>query len=233
MRFIAPGRRLPDGHHLSVGVLFFPMGESSNLPHWQHEIDAILRRHGLTPLGWRHVPTDESVLACRGPSSPARRLASSGRRGNGRDRRFAADAAARLAPALERQIRDLYIASFSPRTLVYKALASAEQFRRFYPDLRDPELRTDAVIFHRRYSTNTFSNWYLAQVFRILGHNGEINTIKANRNAVQDLEAELAPGPILMQQGSDSADMDRVVELFVAHGVSLPETLCRLMPPAW
>jgi len=61
-RFIAPGRRLPEGHRLAVGVLFFPAGETPNLPHWQHEIDATLRRRGLTPLGWRRVPVDESVL---------------------------------------------------------------------------------------------------------------------------------------------------------------------------
>src|SRR5438105_2561706 len=80
----------------------------------------------------------------------------------------------RLKLEMEERIRDLYVASFSPSTVVYKALATSEQLRRFYRDLADPDLRTDALIFHRRYSTNTFSNWYLAQVFRTLGHNGEI-----------------------------------------------------------
>ena len=134
---------------------------------------------------------------------------------------------------LERQVRDLYVASLSPRTLVYKALATGEQLTRFYRDLRDPDLRAEAAVFHRRYSTNTFSNWYLAQVFRTLAHNGEINTIKANRNAVKNLEAELGLGAIGMPQGSDSADMDRLVELFVSHGMSLLEALCRIMPMAW
>ncbi|MBI3185973.1 MAG: hypothetical protein HYZ28_27875 [Myxococcales bacterium] len=88
-------------------------------------------------------------------------------------------------------------------------------------------------MFHRRFSTSTFSNWPLAQTFRALGHNGEINTIKANRNAALNLESELKLSTLLMQQGSDSADMDRVVELLVSHGVTLPETLCRMMPMAW
>jgi glutamate synthase domain-containing protein 2/glutamate synthase domain-containing protein 1/glutamate synthase domain-containing protein 3 len=231
-RFIAPGRRLPAEHHLSVGVLFFPHGEPWNLPHWQHEIDAVLRRHGLAPLGWRHVPVDEHALGAKAHES--RRDIWQVLVGEGMvPHEDLASTIYRVKALLERQIRDLYVASFSPYTLVYKALATGEQFRRFYKDLSDSELRTTAVVFHRRYSTNTFSNWYLAQVFRVLGHNGEINTIKANRNAVMNIEAELGLGPILMPQGSDSADMDRVVELFTSHGVSLLEALTRMMPMAY
>ncbi|MHB8873791.1 MAG: glutamate synthase large subunit [Myxococcaceae bacterium] len=231
-RFISPGRRLPENQHLAVGVLFFPVGERSNLPHWQREIDSTLRRHGLLPLGWRHVPVEPSALGAKAQAS--RREVWQVLVGEGMvPLEDLPRTMFRVKALLERQVRDLYVASFSPHTLVYKALATGTQLERFYPDLRDPGLRTEAVIFHRRYSTNTFSNWYLAQAFRTLCHNGEINTIKANRNATQNLEAELGLGSILMQQGSDSADMDRVVELFVSHGVSLPETLCRLMPLAW
>ncbi|MCC6558989.1 MAG: glutamate synthase large subunit [Polyangiaceae bacterium] len=231
-RFVAPGKRLPEDHHLAVGVMFFPFGEASNLPHWQHEIDAMLRRAGLAPLGWRHVPVDAAALGRH--ALETRRDVWQVLVGEGM---VASEDLGRtlyrVKAQLERQIRDLYVASFSPSTLVYKALATGEQLRRFYPDLTHPGLRADVVVFHRRYSTNTFSNWYLSQVFRVLCHNGEINTIKANRNAVLNLEAELGLGPILMQQGSDSADMDRVVELFTSHGVSLLETLCRMMPMAW
>ena len=231
-RFVAHGRRLPADHQLSVGVLFFPIGEGSNLPHWHHEIEATLRRAGLQPMGWRRVPVDESALGAVARTS--RRDVWQVLVGEGMV--APADLARtmyRVKAALERQIRDLYVASFSPHTLVYKALATGEQLRRFYPDLSDQTLRTSSVVFHRRYSTNTFSNWYLAQVFRTLGHNGEINTIKANRNAVQNLEAELGLGPVLMPQGSDSADVDRVVEFFAAHEISLLESICRMMPPAW
>jgi glutamate synthase domain-containing protein 2/glutamate synthase domain-containing protein 1/glutamate synthase domain-containing protein 3 len=230
--FIAPGRRLPDDHQLIVGVFFFPFGESANLPHWHREIDSVLRRAGLMPLGWRRVPVDEKAIGRQALVS--RRDVWQVLIGEGMVAHEDLPRTLwRVKATLEQQVRDLYVASLSPRTLVYKALATGEQLPRFYRDLRDPALRAEAVVFHRRYSTNTFSNWYLAQVFRTLCHNGEINTIKANRNAVQNLEAELGLGPILMPQGSDSADMDRLVEMFVAHGISLLETLCRMMPMAW
>jgi glutamate synthase (ferredoxin) len=231
-RFIAPGRTLPEDHRLSVGVFFFPFGEAWNLPHWQHEIDATLRRHGLSPLGWRHVPVDDSALGKA--ALAARRDVWQVLVGEGMvPDEDLAGTLFRVKAQLERQIRDLYIASLSPRTIVYKALSTGDQLRRFYRDLENPALRADVVVYHRRYSTNTFSNWYLAQVFRTLCHNGEINTIKANRNAVSNLEAELGLGPILMPQGSDSADMDRMVELFATHGISLLETLCRMLPMAY
>jgi glutamate synthase domain-containing protein 2/glutamate synthase domain-containing protein 1/glutamate synthase domain-containing protein 3 len=231
-RFIAPGRSLPTGHHLSVGVFFFPGWAKAHLPKWQHDIDAILRKFGLMPLGWRHVPVDENALG---------RQAREGRpdiwqllMGEGmvpyEDLPLVMF---RVKAAVEQQFRDLYIASFSPTTMVYKALATGDQLRQFYRDLSDGELRTDVAVFHRRYSTNTFANWYLAQVFRTLCHNGEINTIKANRNAVVNLQAELGMNTVLMPQGSDSADLDRLVEMFVSHGVSLLEAICRVMPMSW
>ncbi len=231
-RFIAPGRRLPDDHRLIVGVIYFPPGEESNLPAWQLEIDATLRRHGLQPLGWRHVPVDDGVLGAKARAS--RRDTWQVLIGEGM---VAEEELARslfdVKHHLERWFRDLYIPSLSSSTMVYKALATGDQLRRYYPDLTDPALSSDVAVFHRRYSTNTFSNWYLAQCFRMLCHNGEINTIKANRNAVRNLEGEVGRDGILMPQGSDSADLDRIIELFDVHGVSLPETLCRMMPLAW
>ena len=231
-RFIAPGKRLPEGHRLSVGVLFFPPGESGNLPAWQHEIDRALRKRGLEPLGWRHVPVDESALGAQARASfrdiwqlligegmvPKEELPR---------------ALYEVKHHIERWFRDLYVASMAPETMVYKALCTGAQLERFFVDLRNPEIQSDFCIFHRRYSTNTFSNWYLAQCFRLLCHNGEINTIKANRNATINLEHEIGQDGILMPQGSDSADLDRMVELFSVHNISLPETLCRLLPLAW
>ncbi|HVO29362.1 MAG TPA: glutamate synthase-related protein, partial [bacterium] len=231
-RFLAPGRRLPDEHALIVGVLFFPRGETENLPHWQREIDAILRRNGLAPLGWRHVPVDDSTLGVH--ARETRRDVWQVLVGEGMvPREDLPLVLFRVKAALEARIHDLYIVSLSARTLVYKALATGEQLKRFYPDLADPALTTSTILFHRRYSTNTFSNWTLAQVFRVLGHNGEINTIKANRNAVANLESELGLSSVLMPQGSDSADMDRIVELFASNGIPLPEAIARIMPMAW
>ena len=229
-RFLAPGRRLPEQDQLSVGVIFFPAGEASNAPPLQARIDAIVRRQGLSPLGWRRVPLDADALGAHARASarePWQLLIGQGMLARA-DLRLACF---RVKAEIERQMPSLYVVSLAPGIVVYKALATGEQLRAAYPDLR--ELKAQVAVFHRRYSTNTLSNWALAQPFRLLAHNGEINTIKANRGAVASLEKELSLGGVLMQLGSDSADLDRTVELFVSHGVSLPETILRLMPASW
>ena len=231
-RFIAAGKRLPERDELGVGMIFFPFGENQNAPPLQGRIDALLRRHGLAPLGWRRVPCDPGALGVRARESQRE----SWQLLIGQGMLPASDLARayfRVKAEIERQLPALSVVSLQPRSLVYKALATGPQLGRYYRDLIDPAHRTDLVVFHRRYSTNTLSNWALAQPFRMLAHNGEINTIKANRSALQSLERELSLGGLLMQMGSDSADLDRAVELFVSHGVSLPETLLRLMPAAW
>ena len=231
-RFVAHGRRLPEGDALAVGSLFFPHGEAVNAPPIQARIDALLRVHGLAPLGWRRVPVDSNAIGAQARASerePWQILVGQGMLPAAELPR----AHFRVKAEIERQFPSIYCASFSPRTVVYKALATGPQLSRYYADLADPLLATDLVVFHRRYSTNTLSNWALAQPFRLLAHNGEINTIKANRSALTSLERELSLSGLLMQLGSDSADLDRAVELFVSHGVSLPETLLRLMPAAW
>ncbi len=230
-RFVAPGKHVPEGDHLSVGVVLFPLAAAGNIRVWQEEIDAHLRREGLAPLGWRRVPVDESALG---------RAAAESRRevwqvliGEGLvPPKKLAIALWRAKEHIELAVRDVYLASFTPRTVVYKALCTGEQLGKFYLDFHDPELTTQAVVFHRRYSTNTFSDWLLAQPFRTLAHNGEINTIKATRDAARNLAKELGFQELLMKQGSDSADLDRVIEVLTAHGVPLLEALLRLMPPA-
>jgi len=231
-RFVAHGKRLPPRDELGVGAIFFPFGEGQNAPPLQARIDALLRRHGLAPLGWRRVPVRSEELGGRARDSQREiwhLLVGQGMLPPADLPR----AYFRVKAEIERQFPALFVASLQPRALVYKALATGPQLRRYYPDLEDPRLATDLVVFHRRYSTNTLSNWALAQPFRVLAHNGEINTIKANRAALQSLERELSLGGLLMQLGSDSADLDRAVELFATHGVSLPETILRLMPAAW
>ncbi|MBS2020883.1 MAG: alpha-hydroxy-acid oxidizing protein [Deltaproteobacteria bacterium] len=231
-RFIAHGKRLPERDVLGAGMVFFPHGEGANAPPIQARIDALLRRNGLAPLGWRRVPVDPSVLGEQARASmrePWQLLVGQGMLPPSEISR----AYFRVKAEIERQFPALYVASLQPRAIVYKALATGPQLARYFKDLQDPLLASDLITFHRRYSTNTLSNWALAQPFRLLAHNGEINTIKANRSALQSLERELSLGGLLMQPGSDSADLDRAVELFSTHGVSLPETLLRLMPAAW
>jgi glutamate synthase domain-containing protein 2/glutamate synthase domain-containing protein 1/glutamate synthase domain-containing protein 3 len=230
--FVAHGKRLPEGDELGVGVLLFPFGEAPNALPLQSRIDQMLRRAGLSPLGWRRVPVRPDALGARARDSqrdPWQLLIGQGMLPSSDLPR----AYFRVKAEIERQLPAIYVASLQPRAVVYKALATGPQLRRYYPDLQDPRLATDLVVFHRRYSTNTLSNWALAQPFRVIAHNGEINTIKANRAALQSMERELSLSGLLMQMGSDSADLDRAVELFTSHGVSLPETLLRLMPAAW
>src|SRR5262245_19409354 len=129
-RFIAPGRRLPDGHRLIVGVLFFPPAEEQNLPAYQLEIESHLRRRGLQPLGWRRVPVDESALGAKarvGRRDVWQVLIGEGMVPHEQLSRELFE----VKHQLERWFRDLYIPSLSPRTLVYKALATGNQLRRF------------------------------------------------------------------------------------------------------
>ncbi|MBX3470403.1 MAG: glutamate synthase large subunit [Planctomycetes bacterium] len=233
-RFIAPGRHLPPDEPLVVGTVFFVHGER-NARELQREVDALTRREGLQPLGWRRVPTDPDALGARARAD----VPSIWQVLVGRGHRLEAQLAKELFD-VRRRLEDqfagrLAIPSLQPRTVVYKALATGAQLPRFYPDLRDPELTTRVVLGHRRFSTNTFSNWNLAQPFRLLAHNGEINTIRANTRAVRDVERVLGVHKVLMRHGSDSAQLDRAVELLATTRCKggLAEALRRMIPPSW
>lgn len=229
-----PKRLLPDPDtRLAVGTFFFPPGEQTNARGLQPEIDRFFRRCGLKPLMWRQVPMRYQVLgesANRSRPEVWHVLLSQGIVPKERLSQVLFMAKNRI----EREFRKIYVASLSADTIVYKALATGAQFAELYPDLLDPSMESAVCISHRRYSTNTFSNWELAQTFRFLAQNGEINTIKANRLSAFNLQRQLGLNRILMSQGSDSADMDRMVELFyVLRGIDLDETLRRMVPPAW
>ncbi|WP_333784349.1 glutamate synthase large subunit [Thermocrinis sp.] len=137
----------------------------------------------------------------------------------------------------------LYFASLSSKTLVYKGMLVAPQLDIFYPDLLDERIKSWFCLFHQRYSTNTFPNWNLAQPFRYLAHNGEINTILGNRNWMMALQHELEHElfgeriklvrPLVSHQESDSASLDRVFELLVLAGYSPEHAINMLIPPAW
>ena len=134
-------------------------------------------------------------------------------------------------------VEGVYIASLSFRTVTYKALCAATQLASFYPDLRDPDWAAAWAIFHQRFSTNTEPSWERAQPFRLLCHNGEINTIEGNvawmeaREQARGHDAALAPA--LDRSGSDSALLDNALELLVRAGVDVSEALSQLVPPAW
>ncbi|MDW8351363.1 MAG: glutamate synthase subunit alpha, partial [Anaerolineae bacterium] len=140
-------------------------------------------------------------------------------------------------------IEDFYICSFSCRTLVYKALVSATQLRRFYIDLNDPDFKVSHVIFHQRYSTNTFPSWDKAQPFRFLCHNGEINTVEGNQNWMRAREPELNSPiwgseiehlkPIVDVTSSDTGRLDNVIELLTLGGRDIRHAIKMCIPQAW
>ena len=144
---------------------------------------------------------------------------------------------------IEKRLKNGYICSFSTRTVVYKGLLLAPQVERFYPDLAENDFTSALALVHQRYSTNTFPTWKLAHPFRMLAHNGEINTIRGNLNQLRarekslsstllgkDLEAVL---PLIDDCQSDSASLDNIFELLVAAGRDPAHAMLMLMPQAW
>jgi glutamate synthase (ferredoxin) len=196
-------------------------------------VEDACRAEGLEPAGWRTVPTRTSQLGVTAVASMPRIdqlvLAPSEH----------ADAERRAYRARRRaeRVAGVYVASLSFRTVTYKALCAAGQLASFYPDLEDPALAVPFAIFHQRFSTNTEPSWERAQPFRLLCHNGEINTIEGNvawmeaRERAGGLDPDLAPA--LDPTGSDSALLDNALELMVRAGVDVCEALSQLVPPAW
>jgi glutamate synthase domain-containing protein 2/glutamate synthase domain-containing protein 1/glutamate synthase domain-containing protein 3 len=230
------GIRLPES--FAVGMLFLP-AEPGKSERTRLAIAGIAARRGLRFLGWREVPVRPSVLGNRAavtvPSIWQCFIA-----------------AAHEAQDLEVQLflfrkqaetklgSDTYFCSLSSRTIVYKGLLTPQQLPLFYPDLARPEFKSRFAIFHQRFSTNTQPAWRLAQPFRFLAHNGEINTIVGNRRWAHAREAELRrifnAGEWFhsLEQGvSDSASLDNALELRVRQGSSPEAALLTLTPPAF
>jgi len=140
-------------------------------------------------------------------------------------------------------VSQLYLASLSCRSIIYKGMMLAEQVAEFYPDLMDERFESAFAIYHQRYSTNTFPQWWLAQPFRMLAHNGEINTLKGNMNWMKSHEIRMASAtfgdtaedikPIVASGSSDSAALDAVFEVLVRAGRSAPMAKTMLVPESW
>jgi glutamate synthase domain-containing protein 2/glutamate synthase domain-containing protein 1/glutamate synthase domain-containing protein 3 len=197
-------------------------------------VEDACRAEGLEPAGWRTVPTRTATLGTTALGSLPRieQLVLAPSEHPDAERR-----AYRARRRAER-VEGVYVASLSFRTVTYKALCAAGQLARFYPDLENPELAVAFAIFHQRFSTNTAPSWERAQPFRLLCHNGEINTIDGNvewmeaRERAGDPEPQLAPA--LDRRGSDSALLDNALDLVVrGHGKPLDEAVSLLVPPAW
>ena len=231
---------LPPRGYYAVGTAFLPdddAGEAATMA----QIEAIAAQEGLVVLGWRTVPTDPSGLGrtARGVMPRFRQLFVAGVGASGLDLE-------RLAFVLRKRAEhetDVYFPSLSGRTLVYKGMLTTGQLGEFYPDLADPDVESALALVHSRFSTNTFPSWPLAHPYRLIAHNGEINTVKGNRNWMRArealLESSLIPGdferlfPICTPGGSDSASFDEVLELLHLGGRSLPHAVLMMIPEAW
>jgi glutamate synthase domain-containing protein 1 len=193
---------------------------------------------GLSLLEWRRVPVDSDSLGERAQASqPAiwhGLIAKPDLDPEAWERRLylARRHAERRA---ETESVRMYLPSFSSRTLVYKGLMAGTRLADFYLDLQDPATESRLAVFHQRYSTNTMPDWRLAQPFRMLAHNGEINTITGNRAWMRAREAELEPElrGAIWPEGSDSASLDNALELLVNRGWEVSEALMSLVPDAW
>jgi glutamate synthase domain-containing protein 2/glutamate synthase domain-containing protein 1/glutamate synthase domain-containing protein 3 len=235
----------PDDH-LAVGMLFLPP-----TPDERERAVALVEKaiadEALGLVGWRRVPTDSQALGAHAQATqPYVAQVVVHQTGE-----VSGDAFDRCVYLCRRRIEReaaqanlvVYVPSFSRRTIVYKALLSSPWLARFYPDLTDPTYDTALAVFHQRYSTNTFPSWNLAQPFRFLAHNGEINTLQGNMHWTRAREPELGSAvwgqrtqdviPVLQEGGSDSAMLDNVAELLTVSGRDFAHVITMLVPAAW
>jgi glutamate synthase (NADPH/NADH) large chain len=210
-------------------------------------VTRIAELENLVVLGWREVPQNLEVCG-RGARAVLPHLVQLFVAGAGRQRGIELE---RMAFCLRKRARretGVYFASLSPRTIVYKGMLSPPQVRPFFPDLSDERYRSALALVHSRFSTNTFPSWQLAHPYRYIAHNGEINTVRGNRNWMRAREAMLASSlipdsadgrgidrvfPALDPDGSDSASFDECLELLHLGGRSLPHAVLMMIPEPW
>ena len=225
-----------------AGMFFVPSATTVDV---RRLVEGELRRAGFTAVYWRQVPVDPAV----GHGDDGRVIGSDAPEVH-QAIAVAPSVVARLESKLHaarlrleqqastRGFAGFSVVSLSPSTLVYKGLLTPEELPRYYTDLRDPRFDSALILFHQRFSTNSTARWELAQPFRWLAHNGEINTIAGNRIWMRARHSDitcpsaLSVAPV-RSAGSDSQSLDDAIELLCQAGVSLPLAFSRLIPPAW
>ncbi len=241
------GHVLGDGR-LAVGQVFLPRTDLSAQERCRVIVEREILTWGYTIYGWRQVPVNVEVIGEKANATrpEIEQIMICNSRGAGEEQ-FETDLymiRRRIEKAaIEESIRDFYICSLSCRSVIYKGMFLAEQLSAFYPDLLDERFVSNFAVYHQRYSTNTFPTWHLAQPFRVIAHNGEINTLKGNVNWMKAHETRMATPvygehmtdlkPIIQPGGSDSAALDNVFEAMVGVGRNLPMVKCLMIPDAW
>src|SRR5215218_8885855 len=243
--------KLPPLGQYGVGMVFLPREPASRIA-CEYEIERAIKEEGQILLGWRDVPCDnsglgESVLKIE----PLIRQVFIGR-----------DRGVTVTDALERKLyiirkssghaiqaldlmhgKEFYVASMSARTLVYKGMLLANQVGTYYKDLQDPRVVSALALVHQRFSTNTFPTWDLAHPFRLIAHNGEINTLRGNVNWIRARQGAISSPilgkdldkvwPLIYPGQSDSASFDNALELLLMSGYSVAHAMMMMIPEAW
>ncbi|MDU0368638.1 glutamate synthase large subunit [Microbacterium sp. KSW4-17] len=236
---------LPPVGEYAAGMVFLPLGHDERVA-MKAGIEEIARHENLEVLGWREVPVEpENLGKLAYEARPAFEQLFVSRPAVGDQPALAGIALDRRVYRLRKRARhelEAYFVSLSSRTLGYKGMVTTLQLEPFYPDLQDERFASELAVVHSRYSTNTFPSWPLAQPLRMLAHNGEINTVKGNRNWMRarqsQLESELIGDvrpllPICTEGASDSASFDEVLELLTLTGRSLPHAIMMMVPEAY
>jgi len=238
----------PGEGRLAVGMMFLPRTDLAAQERCRQIVETEILRLGHGIYGWRQVPVNTTVIGEKANATrpEIEQIMVENRRAEG-DKQFEKDLyiiRRRIEKAVQAEnVSDFYVCSFSCRSVIYKGLFLAEQLTAFYPDLLDELFVSNFAIYHQRYSTNTFPTWWLAQPFRVLAHNGEINTLLGNVNWMKSHETRMddpAFGdyiedlkPIVQPGSSDSAALDAVFEVLVRTERELPEVKSLLIPEAW
>jgi len=245
------GVTLPPAGQYGVGMVFLPREPASRFA-CEYEIERAIKDEGQVLLGWRDVPVDNSDLAEPAKNlEPVIRQVFVGRGGE-----------VTVTDALERKLyiirksaghaiqalqlahgKEFYVPSMSARTLTYKGMLLAHQVGEYYLDLKDPRVESALALIHQRFSTNTFPSWDLAHPFRLIAHNGEINTVRGNVNWIRARQGAISSPvlgedlakiwPLIYAGQSDSASFDNAVELLVMGGYSVAHAMMMLIPEAW
>lgn len=241
--------KLPNQGEYGVGLVFLPQKDSQKI---KDILATLVTKRGLTVLGWRKVPVNNTSLgqaACH--TQPTIEQIFISKNKEIKDELAFERILYVIRKEAENTIRNLnlnsdkffYITSLSCRTIIYKGLLMPQQLENFFLDFSQPSFKSALALIHSRYSTNTFPTWDLAQPFRFLAHNGEINTLRGNINWMKARENLLNSDlfgkdiehlkPVIVPGGSDSAAIDNVLELLVLSGRPIEQAMMMLVPPAW
>ena len=238
----------PGAGPMAVGMIFLPRTDLAGQERCRCIVEAQILQFGYSIYGWRQVPVNVEVIGDKANATrpEIEQIMIAGRPG------MTSEAFERDLYIIRRRIEnqvldenlnDFYICSLSCRSIIYKGMFLAEQVTEFYPDLLDERFVSRFAIYHQRYSTNTFPTWKLAQPFRMLAHNGEINTLSGNVNWMRSHETRLTSEyfgqhiddikPVVQSGSSDSAALDAVFELLVRGGRDAPMVKTMMIPDAW